>query len=858
MATSLTLRIGADLSQLNQRLKQAESRLKRFAFKAERIGTDLTTRVSLPIIGIGAAAVQSFAQFDRIEKGLAALGGSARAGGEQFQRLNQIVLDTRTTLDLRTAALGAQRLQGAGLSAAFAERTIKQLGIAATVSGSAIDDVGGVLRQFTQIIGKGKVEQEDLNSILDRMPALGALIKAEFGGVTAEAIRATGISMEEFVSRTVGAIEANESFQNVQGGLAKSFESFANAVQVGIAPLGEAIAKSLNLEENLQRLGEFIGNVSQKFADLSPNTQRFIVLSLAATAAVGPLSLGLGAVARSLPLLRSGFGFLLTPLTSVIALFGRAAKSVALFNLALKATGKPLVQTRILTSALGPKLGALSSLMFDSVGRAILLTKAMNGLRAALAVATGPIGLAVAAIALIAISIKKAYDNSSVFRFQLQRLQLALKPITDGIANLARNILPDLSISFESLGDVFNVVFGVIAGGISFLVEGFIQFFNTLRLVGTAIDKIFDGDFSGAGEALSQTLFNPSVLASSAKKAANVALDVFNETAAGVNTLSSPSLSGAGSGPAPLDLGSDGTELIGAGGDVGQATENVNKYFGAFANLSLEVERSSAAFDAFGTSLAELPVLGGVTGVSLLNQALQAYQGSIATVNEKQTVFGDSFDGISEKINLTKSLINSLIEQQLPGYQEQVAVLKTELAGLNEQQQINNDKLQSASDLAEKLGSVTSSAFDAVGSALKEGGNAFKAFGNTVLGSVRKAISAEIKLAVTTAAASALKSVPFPLNIALAAGAGAGAGALFNGLLNSLKIPALAEGGIATGATLALIGEGNESEAILPLSKLQGLINMSGGGTVRGQLTADGNQLVALIDTVRDRNNRSF
>lgn len=34
------------------------------------------------------------------------------------------------------------------------------------------------------------------------------------------------------------------------------------------------------------------------------------------------------------------------------------------------------------------------------------------------------------------------------------------------------------------------------------------------------------------------------------------------------------------------------------------------------------------------------------------------------------------------------------------------------------------------------------------------------------------------------------------------------------------KVPQLAEGGIATGPTLAMVGEGKESEAILPLSRL--------------------------------------
>lgn len=43
-------------------------------------------------------------------------------------------------------------------------------------------------------------------------------------------------------------------------------------------------------------------------------------------------------------------------------------------------------------------------------------------------------------------------------------------------------------------------------------------------------------------------------------------------------------------------------------------------------------------------------------------------------------------------------------------------------------------------------------------------------------------------------------------------------------------IPFLEDGGVTTGPTMAMIGEGSEQEAVLPLSKLQGLLDMDGGG----------------------------
>ena len=67
--------------------------------------------------------------------------------------------------------------------------------------------------------------------------------------------------------------------------------------------------------------------------------------------------------------------------------------------------------------------------------------------------------------------------------------------------------------------------------------------------------------------------------------------------------------------------------------------------------------------------------------------------------------------------------------------------------------------------------------------------------------------------------------------------------------LHTPNIPMLAEGGITTGATLAMIGEGTEQEAVLPLSKLDSMLNAprgvertggGGGTTIRVVYDASG------------------
>lgn len=55
------------------------------------------------------------------------------------------------------------------------------------------------------------------------------------------------------------------------------------------------------------------------------------------------------------------------------------------------------------------------------------------------------------------------------------------------------------------------------------------------------------------------------------------------------------------------------------------------------------------------------------------------------------------------------------------------------------------------------------------------------------------------------------------------------------------NIPRLAEGGIVTKPTLAVIGEGNESEAVVPLSKLRAMMGGGGGSTTYGATTVYNN-----------------
>jgi hypothetical protein len=67
------------------------------------------------------------------------------------------------------------------------------------------------------------------------------------------------------------------------------------------------------------------------------------------------------------------------------------------------------------------------------------------------------------------------------------------------------------------------------------------------------------------------------------------------------------------------------------------------------------------------------------------------------------------------------------------------------------------------------------------------------------------------------------------------------------GSIPEVKLPRLAEGGIVTSPTIAMIGEGREPEAVIPLSKL-GSMGFGGGNTINVTVTsADPNAVVAAL-----------
>ena len=279
----LNLKLGIDVSNLEKELGKVERSMSRFGGKMQNIGTTLTQSLTLPIIGLGAASLKSFADIEKLQNGLIAIMGSSTDAAVEMEKLRKVA--ENPGLALPEVVKASASLQSVGMNADAARETITQFGNAVARAGGGAEQFDGVVLALSQISAVGKVTQEDLNQIKERLPEFARVMKEEFGVVTAEGIRELGISSEEFIQRSVGALG---NLERANGGLANTFDNLKDNVGASLAELGKAINETLNLEAVAAALSAGLQRLVDGFKSLNPETQGFIVKAGLLVAALGP------------------------------------------------------------------------------------------------------------------------------------------------------------------------------------------------------------------------------------------------------------------------------------------------------------------------------------------------------------------------------------------------------------------------------------------------------------------------------------------------------------------------------------------------------------------------------------------
>jgi tape measure domain-containing protein len=291
----LNLKLGIDVSNLEKELGKVERSMSRFGGKMQSVGTTLSQSLTLPIIALGGAALKSFADMERLQLGLTAIMGSSKAAEVELKKLRKTA--ENPGLALPQVVQASSTLQAVGLSADAARETILQFGNATARAGKGAVVFDELIFAFSKIQSTGKITQESLNQIAERLPGFSTLLQETFGASTAEGINATGISAVNFSKQTV---EALSTLERAKGGLGNAFDNLKDNVTASLSELGKTINESLKLEQVFIKVSEKIQMLVDKFKALTPQQQENIVKFGLIIAAIGPVILIIGQFATSI------------------------------------------------------------------------------------------------------------------------------------------------------------------------------------------------------------------------------------------------------------------------------------------------------------------------------------------------------------------------------------------------------------------------------------------------------------------------------------------------------------------------------------------------------------------------------
>ena len=284
----LLIKIGADSYEFQQKAQQVERNLGSLEKRLTSLGKSLSVKLTAPLAALGAVALKN-----------------ADTQQQAEQRL-LTALEGRTDIQQRLIAQAAELQSRSVLGD---EVVIGQQAYLASL-GMTEEQIGRVIEASAQLSAATGMTLDS---------AVKNLAKT-FGGLTGE----LGESIPKLKELTVEQLKNGEAVDFIL----ENYKGFAeSAAQTALGPLRQLNNAWGDFLEQIgaammpfaTKVTRVLTVVVQMLQSLSPAMKQVLVVVAGLAAAIGPLSLGIGAVIKVLPMLSAGLTALLSPVGLVVA-----------------------------------------------------------------------------------------------------------------------------------------------------------------------------------------------------------------------------------------------------------------------------------------------------------------------------------------------------------------------------------------------------------------------------------------------------------------------------------------------------------------------------------------------------------
>jgi len=302
----MVVAITGEMTGFNNAIDAAERRFDDAMKTFTRIGKNLTTFVTLPILAIGAAAVKSSADMEMLQASFTTMLGDASKAKKFLEEIKKMA--AATPFDTTQLATAAKTLKQFGVETANIIPTLKQIG---DISGGSADKMASLSLAFGQMSSAGRLMGQDLLQ----------MINAGFNPLN-EIAKRTGESMAELKDRmSKGGITAREvarAFEDVTsaggmffGGMERGSQTLTGLTSTLRDDVME-MARSFG-DMLLPKIKDFVKYLSEwakKLQAMSPDQKEMVLKIAILAASIGPLILGISGAAKMITTLSTAIKFL--------------------------------------------------------------------------------------------------------------------------------------------------------------------------------------------------------------------------------------------------------------------------------------------------------------------------------------------------------------------------------------------------------------------------------------------------------------------------------------------------------------------------------------------------------------------
>ena len=497
---NLVVKIGADISGLSKGLMSAQKHLLKVSKQMERVGRNLTAKITTPLVGFATLAVTATS---KVEDALQNISRGFSGTSEEVERLTNLAkkMSRSTTGDITKVAGAMRELQRAGFSVEQMESSLVTISNLATAAGVeyevATEGVVKVLSQFN-------LEAKDTSKVTNSMAAALANSTMTFDelvtglGLAGNVASSFGYSVEEvsaaLVELTNAGYESKDAgsylktillkLESPTSDMIKKLDELGLTVE-DISPATHSLAEIIktfekaniksadatslfgkDLEAVFMTLvndgSDSLENLTQKMSDTNAAEDE-------AQKKLSTLSGQLKQIKQMLSEIALQFGEVLIP--KVKAFLEKYI--MPLINKFSKLSDKSknlIIKIGAIAAAIGPVILIIGK-----------LTKSFSAISGVLGALSGPVGIVLAVVAALAAAFITLYKNNEDFRNRVKAIWEKIKGILVSVGTAIKDFWDSCGKELlENLSAVFLAIFRVIFDVVEKIIEILSNLWNKL------------------------------------------------------------------------------------------------------------------------------------------------------------------------------------------------------------------------------------------------------------------------------------------------------------------------------------------------------------------------------------------